>query len=145
MGKWIYRSIKVLYYKYKYYVVGHYPSSCIYKKKCRPVYVTKHNVSETVFCLRLQVKRTELSPIDRARPYLRTPVSAPRWDIQAKYSTNNLRELTKHQFNKMLHVWGLAPGNYHDRNHRWREEILLMVPLNLTWRSCSSFFSLLLW
>jgi hypothetical protein len=38
----------------------------------RPVYFSKHNVSETGFCLRLQVKPTELGPIDRASPYLRT-------------------------------------------------------------------------
>jgi hypothetical protein len=28
-----------------------------------PVYFSKHNVSETGFCLRLQVKPTELGPI----------------------------------------------------------------------------------
>jgi hypothetical protein len=35
----------------------------------RPVYFSKHNVSETGFCLCLQVKPTQLSPIDRASPY----------------------------------------------------------------------------
>jgi hypothetical protein len=40
---------------YKYYVSGHYPSSCLYQKH-PPVYITKHNVSETGFCLCLQVK-----------------------------------------------------------------------------------------
>jgi hypothetical protein len=35
--------------------------------KHRPVYISKHNVSETGFCLRLRVKPTQLSPIDRAR------------------------------------------------------------------------------
>jgi hypothetical protein len=29
---------------------------------------------------------------------------------------------------KTPHVWGLSPENYHDRNHCWREDILLMVP-----------------
>jgi hypothetical protein len=38
----------------------------------RPVFVLKHNVSETGFCLRLQVKPAQLGPIDRASPYLRT-------------------------------------------------------------------------
>jgi hypothetical protein len=33
----------------------------------------KHNVSETAFCLRLQAKPTQLDPIDREIPYLRTP------------------------------------------------------------------------
>jgi hypothetical protein len=46
-----------------FYVSGHYPTSCFY--------ISKHNVSETVFCLRLQVEPTQLSPIDRASPYLR--------------------------------------------------------------------------
>jgi hypothetical protein len=32
----------------------------------RPVYISKQNVSETGFCLRLQVKPTQLGPIDRA-------------------------------------------------------------------------------
>jgi hypothetical protein len=50
--------------------------SCL---KCRPVSLSKHKVSETGFCLRLQVKPTQLAPIDRASPYLRTPVSLSRW------------------------------------------------------------------
>jgi hypothetical protein len=37
------------------------------------------NVSETGFCLRLQVKPTQFHPIDRVSPYLRTP--KPRWAI----------------------------------------------------------------
>jgi hypothetical protein len=41
-------------------------------KKHRPVYFSKHNVSETGFCLCLQVKPTQLGPIDRTSPYLRT-------------------------------------------------------------------------
>jgi hypothetical protein len=35
----------------------------------RPVYISK-NVSETGSCLHLQVKRTQLGPINRASPYL---------------------------------------------------------------------------
>jgi hypothetical protein len=35
----------------------------------RPVYIRKHNVSVTGFCLRLQVKLTQLVPIDRASSY----------------------------------------------------------------------------
>jgi hypothetical protein len=46
-------------HQYKYYVSGHYPSSCL-NLKHRPVYFSKHNVSETGFCLRLQVKPTLL-------------------------------------------------------------------------------------
>jgi hypothetical protein len=39
-------------------------------KNC-PVYFSKHDVSEIGFCLRLQVKPTQLGSIDRASPYLR--------------------------------------------------------------------------
>jgi hypothetical protein len=42
------------------------------------VYISKYNVSETELCLRLQVKPTQLGPIDTASPYLRTPVPALR-------------------------------------------------------------------
>jgi hypothetical protein len=59
----------------------------------RPVYIFKHNVSETDFCLRLQVKPVQLGPIARASPYLRTPVPEPRWGIQAKHSIKHVREL----------------------------------------------------
>jgi hypothetical protein len=37
----------------------------------RPVYISEHNVSETGLCLLLQVKPTQLAPIDRASGYLR--------------------------------------------------------------------------
>jgi hypothetical protein len=39
--------------------------------KRRPVYISKHNVSETGFYLHPQVKPTQLGSIDRASPYLR--------------------------------------------------------------------------
>jgi hypothetical protein len=69
-----------------------------------PCFYLKHNVSETRFCLRLQVEPTQLGPIDRASPYLRTPVPAPKWDIQAKNSTNHPRELRKYYITKTPHV-----------------------------------------
>jgi hypothetical protein len=47
----------------------------------RPIYLKKHNVSETGFCFRLQENLTHLGPIDRASPYLQTPVTASRWGI----------------------------------------------------------------
>jgi hypothetical protein len=52
-----------------------------------PVYFLKYNVLGTGFCLCLQVKHTQLGPVDRASPHLRTPVPAPRWGIlnQAQY------------------------------------------------------------
>jgi hypothetical protein len=37
-----------------------------------PVFLFKHNVSETGFYLLLQVKPTQLGPIDRVNPYLMT-------------------------------------------------------------------------
>jgi hypothetical protein len=49
--------------------VIHHP---VLMQKHRPVYFSKHNVSKTAFCLRLRVKYTQLGPIDRASPYLRS-------------------------------------------------------------------------
>jgi hypothetical protein len=54
----------------------------------------------------------------------------------------HLREVRQNiKILKTLHVWGLAPENYQNISHHWREEILLMVPtqekqifpLNLHW------------
>jgi hypothetical protein len=53
---------------YRYYVSGHYPSSCFYLKH-RPVYISKQ-CFDTRFYLRLQVKPTLLGPIDTASPCL---------------------------------------------------------------------------
>jgi hypothetical protein len=39
----------------------------------------KHNVSGTGLYLRFQVRPTQLGPVDRASPYLRTSVPIPRW------------------------------------------------------------------
>jgi hypothetical protein len=36
------------------------------------LFLFENNVSETGFCLRPQQKPTQLGPIDRASPYLRT-------------------------------------------------------------------------
>jgi hypothetical protein len=58
------------------------------RKHC-PVYFSKYNISETGFCLRLQVKPTHLYPIDRATPCLRTHIPAPRWGIPAKHGIGN--------------------------------------------------------
>jgi hypothetical protein len=42
---------------------------------CLVHFLKNHNVSETGFCLHPQVKPTQLDPIDRASPYLRTPMA----------------------------------------------------------------------
>jgi hypothetical protein len=55
----------------KYYVFWYYPLSCLCLKHCH-VYFSKHNVLVTGFCPHLQVKPTQLGPIDRASPYLWT-------------------------------------------------------------------------
>jgi hypothetical protein len=52
----------------------------------RPIYFSKHNVSETGLFLRLQVKPTQLGPVDRASPYLRVPIPAPSWVYKASTS-----------------------------------------------------------
>jgi hypothetical protein len=46
----------------------------------RPVYFSKHNISETGFCLRLQVEPIQLVTIDRASPYLRTEIGTSSID-----------------------------------------------------------------
>jgi hypothetical protein len=71
---------------YKYYVFGHYPSSCLFSKS-RPVSFSKHNVSETGFCPRPQVKPTQLGTIDRASPYLRTLIDNAKLIKNIKYKT----------------------------------------------------------
>jgi hypothetical protein len=43
----------------------------------RPAFISKQNILETGFCLSLQTKPTQFGPIDRASPYLRTPVRTP--------------------------------------------------------------------
>jgi hypothetical protein len=43
-----------------------------------PVLFKTHNISETGFCLRLQVDPNQLGPIDRVTPYFWTP--APTQD-----------------------------------------------------------------
>jgi hypothetical protein len=60
--------------------LDNYPSSCL-NLKHRTVYLSKHNVSDTGFDLHLQVRPTQLGPIDRITPYLWTPVTLPRWGI----------------------------------------------------------------
>jgi hypothetical protein len=56
---------------YKYYVF--WILSIVFSlSKKRPVYFSKHNVSETGFCLRLQAKPIQLGPIDTASPYLQS-------------------------------------------------------------------------
>jgi hypothetical protein len=52
--------------------------------KCRPVYISKHNVSENGFCLRLQVKFTQFGPIDRASPCLRTRIQSLKRYLKEK-------------------------------------------------------------
>jgi hypothetical protein len=45
--------------RWKYYFSEHYPSSCFH---------SKHKVSDTGFCLHLQVKPTQLGPTNRDSP-----------------------------------------------------------------------------
>jgi hypothetical protein len=43
----------------------------------RIVFILKHNVSETGFCLRIHLKSIQLGTIGRASPYFGTPVPTP--------------------------------------------------------------------
>jgi hypothetical protein len=49
---------------YIYYVFGHYPSSWLYLKNV--LFIFQNSISETRFCLHLQVKPTQLGPVDGA-------------------------------------------------------------------------------
>jgi hypothetical protein len=93
------------------------------------LFIFQNNMLETGFCLCLQVEPSQLGPIDRATPYLQTPLPTP--DMVYKPST--VQTICKSPENikllKILHVWGLAPENCHDRNRHWRKEILLMLLL----------------
>jgi hypothetical protein len=46
--------------------------------KHHPAYISKHSVLDTGLSLHLQVKPTQLGPVDRAILYLQTPIPAPR-------------------------------------------------------------------
>jgi hypothetical protein len=72
----------------------------LYKNIVLFLQLLQNSILETGFCLCLQVKPTQLGPIARASPYLRTPVSAPRWGIQAKHNTNPYPRAKKHQIIK---------------------------------------------
>jgi hypothetical protein len=54
-----------------------------------PVFIYKHNVSETGSCLRLQVKPTQFDPIDRDSPYLLTYLPTP----DRVYKTNTAQTI----------------------------------------------------
>jgi hypothetical protein len=47
-------------------------SIVLFSSETPSVFVSKHNVSETGFCLLLQVETTQLGPIDKANTYRRT-------------------------------------------------------------------------
>jgi hypothetical protein len=46
-------------------------SIVLFLPKISPCFIWKHNVSENIFNLRVQIKPTQMGPIDRASPYLR--------------------------------------------------------------------------
>jgi hypothetical protein len=54
----------------KYYVSGHYPSSCLYLKTVP--FIFQNTTFRRLDCLHLQVKPTQLGQINRTSPYLRT-------------------------------------------------------------------------
>jgi hypothetical protein len=76
---------------YKYYVSGHYHD---------PVYISKHSVSETGFCLHLHLKPTQLGPINRASPYLQTECT---YVIQ-KVSFDGLLKKTKKIYFQTIYI-----------------------------------------
>jgi hypothetical protein len=74
---------------FKYCVSGHYPLSCFYLKH-RPVCITKCNVSETGFCLCLQLKRRQ-NPVSETLPF---EMETGFWlRLQVKRRHNRLRNV----------------------------------------------------
>jgi hypothetical protein len=69
----------------------------------RPVYISKRNVSETRFCLRVQVKPTKLDPINKTSPYLRTPVPEVKVTLRLTVSQS------------VSQSWCRAPSGAHDQ------------------------------
>jgi hypothetical protein len=70
----------------KYYVFERYSSSRLYLK-FRSVYLSKHSVSETGFCLRLQVRPTQLGPIDIV------PISGDLWVKETDDTSSGLVQM----------------------------------------------------
>jgi hypothetical protein len=97
----------------------------------RPVYFSKHSVSETWFYLRLQVKPTYLDPNDRVSPYLRIcirgrPQNMLEWsEGLANWSQHHIQEIqgiSRHfsdrpsdQSTQLGHLSHLDP-RYHSRS-----------------------------
>jgi hypothetical protein len=95
--------------------------------KCRPVYIPKYNVSETEFYLRPQVKSTQLGPVDRASPYLRTLCHFQ--DGVYKPKQHNSSDGSKRAFK----LWRstrirLCTSDVSRLSHHRRKTVLLMVP-----------------
>jgi hypothetical protein len=93
----------------------------VYIYKHRSVYITKHNVSETGFCLRLHVKPTQLGPLDRASPYLRLGIE----------TESNLRNIMFWKLNRTVFLdidWTMDNIQKHN--------IYTNVPSSHTFRSC---------
>jgi hypothetical protein len=65
----------------------------VFYLKHRSIYISKHNVSETGFCLHLQVKPTQLGPIDRASPYLKTETQSSLRNV-LKYKQDGVFDKT---------------------------------------------------
>jgi hypothetical protein len=78
---------------------GHCDKHCILDKL-----LLCSNVSEMGFCLRLLVEPTQLSPIDRASPYVQTP--EPESYVTTDGQSDSL------SWNKAA-IWGLRPDPYY--------------------------------
>jgi hypothetical protein len=71
---------------------------------CVKEFTLTHNVSETGFRLRLQVEPTQLGPVGRASPYLRT--SAPESESESQITTDG--QSASLCWNKEA-IWELRP------------------------------------
>jgi hypothetical protein len=56
------------------------------------LFLFKTHVSDTGFCLRLQVKPTQLGPIERANHYLQNPVSETVCALNKNRTSDNVQK-----------------------------------------------------
>jgi hypothetical protein len=104
--------------------------------------VKVHNVSKTGFCLRLQVQPTQLGPIDRASPYLRTPAgseseseSESEFLYDWRFTTNQFvlvtspLRLTTSNFFFQLNTCGYGPYVTSSLRRRWVCHLQLLLGL----------------
>jgi hypothetical protein len=106
----------------------------------------------TGFCLRLHVEPTQLGPIDRASPYLQTPVPTHDKHTNQAQPKPSARFKKKHENIKSSTRMSLAPENYHNISQHWRDKFSVKyqhkstnVPTQSTLEGAVVFWLLVWW